>query len=124
MEVYPESVRRENERYLPFLLSTTFLMEALKRGAGRESAHAAIKEHALAAARALRDGSSAENDFLDRLAADPRAGFSREELEGLLAEGRSRTGAARAQVDLFVRQAREAAASCPGADAYRPGTIL
>jgi len=124
MEVYPESVRRENERYLPFLLSTTFLMEALKRGTGREAAHAAIKEHALAAARALRDGTAAENDFLDRLAADPRTGFTRGELDALLAEGRTRTGAARAQVDLFVRQAREAAASCPGAAAYRPGSIL
>ena len=29
----------------PFLLTTTVMMEAVKAGAGREDAHAAIKEH-------------------------------------------------------------------------------
>ena len=43
----------------PFLATTTLLMEAVKNGAGRETAHASIKEHALAAAQALSDGSNA-----------------------------------------------------------------
>ncbi len=51
MEVFPAAIAAENERNLPFLATTTILMEAVKQGAGRETAHAAIKEHALAAAQ-------------------------------------------------------------------------
>ena len=46
----------ERKKYLPFLLTTTVMMEAVKAGAGREDAHAAIKEHALATVRDLRRG--------------------------------------------------------------------
>ena len=34
MEVFPAAVAAENERNLPFLATTTILMEAVKRGAG------------------------------------------------------------------------------------------
>ena len=62
MEVFPAAIALENERNLPFLASTTILMEAVKNGAGREIAHAAIQEHALAAARArTRSGFQATN---------------------------------------------------------------
>ncbi|MBK8478542.1 MAG: adenylosuccinate lyase, partial [Opitutaceae bacterium] len=60
MEVFPAAISAENERNLPFLATTTILMEAVKRGAGRETAHEAIKEHALAAAKALRTGGDAD----------------------------------------------------------------
>ncbi len=56
MEVFPAAILAENERNLPFLATTTILMESVKHGAGRETAHGAIKEHALAAAQALRKG--------------------------------------------------------------------
>ena len=42
MEVFPAAVAAENERNLPFLATTTILMEAVKKGAGRETAHEAI----------------------------------------------------------------------------------
>jgi hypothetical protein len=66
MEVFPAAIAAENERNLPFLSTTTILMEAVKHGAGRETAHEAIKEHALAAAKAMRSGGDA--DLLSRLA--------------------------------------------------------
>ena len=50
MEIFPAAIAAENERNLQFLATTTILMEAVKGGAGRETAHEAIKEHALAAA--------------------------------------------------------------------------
>jgi adenylosuccinate lyase len=53
---FPVGDRAENERNLPFLATTTILMEAVKHGAGRETAHEAIKEHSLAAAKAMRAG--------------------------------------------------------------------
>ena len=46
MDVFPAAIAAENERNLPFLATTTILMEAVKAGAGRETAHEAIKEHA------------------------------------------------------------------------------
>ena len=47
---YPAVVARELERYLPFLATTKVLMAAVRAGVGREQAHEAIKEHAVAVA--------------------------------------------------------------------------
>jgi adenylosuccinate lyase len=66
--VFPAVIAAECARHLPFLATTTILMEAVKSGAGRETAHAAIKEHALAAAAAIRAGE--EPRLVERLAAD------------------------------------------------------
>lgn len=122
MEVYPGVIERENLHYLPFLLSTTFLMEAVKGGTGREVAHEAIKEHALATVRALRAGQKA--DVLERLAGDCRLGLSKERLQAILETGRFETGAAKAQVDGFVRKIQAILAECPDAAGYRPEPIL
>ena len=53
--VYPAVVQRELERYLPFLTTTKVLMGAVRAGVGREVAHEAIKEHAVAVALAMRE---------------------------------------------------------------------
>jgi adenylosuccinate lyase len=118
------SVQRENERYLPFLLTTTFMMEAVRRGVGRETAHEAIKEHATATMRDLRSGTTSHNDLLDRLAADARLGLSRADLDAAFARGQEATGAADSQVATTVAAMRTAAASCPDAARYQPGEIL
>ena len=124
MEVFAMSVQRENERYLPFLLTTTFMMEAVRRGVGRETAHEAIKEHATATMRDLRSGITSHNDLLDRLAADARLGLSRTDLDAAFARGQEATGAADSQVATTVAAMRTAAASCPDAARYQPGEIL
>jgi len=99
-------------------------MAAVKAGAGRETAHAAIKEHALAAARDLRDNLIPDNDLLDRLAGDQRLGLTRHDLQELLETGQRSTGAAARQVDRFVKTVDELAAAHPGAAAYEPSAIL
>jgi adenylosuccinate lyase len=48
MEVFDSVIEQELMRYLPFLLTTTVMMEAVKKGAGRETAHEVIKQHAVA----------------------------------------------------------------------------
>src|SRR4051812_8473076 len=101
MEVFPAAVAAENERNLPFLATTTILMEAVKRGAGRETAHGAIKEHALAAAKAIRTGDG-DPDLLSRLAGDRRLGMGKKVLQTILAESARFVGAAPHQVDAFV----------------------
>jgi adenylosuccinate lyase len=120
---YPAVIERELRRYLPFLATTKVLMAAVRAGVGREQAHEAIKEHAVAVALDLRQGHD-ENDLVERLAADDRLGLSADALAGLLAEPLEFTGAARAQVAAFVTQADAVAARFPDAAGYRPAAIL
>ena len=123
MEVFPAAIAAENERNLPFLATTTILMEAVKRGAGRETAHAAIKEHALAAAKALRSGGG-DADLLARLAGDRRIGLGKKALQSILAENARFVGAAPHQVDAFVEEVAPLAKRNRGAADYRPGRLL
>jgi adenylosuccinate lyase len=122
MEVFPAAVATENERNLPFLATTTILMEAVKAGAGRETAHEAIKEHALAAAKALRSGGDA--DLLARLAGDKRVGLGKKALVAILSENARFVGAAPHQVDAFVAAVQPLAKKHKGAADYQPGKLL
>ena len=71
----PGGDRRELDRYLPFLATTKVLVAAVQRGVGREVAHEAIKEHAVAVALAMREaGGPGGEELLDRLAGDDRLG--------------------------------------------------
>ena len=124
MEVFPAAIARETERYLPFLLTTTFLMDAVKAGVGRETAHEAIKEHAVAAVRDLRDGRLTTNNLLDRLAQDPRLQTTRARLDQLFADGANKTGAAAAQVQAIAAAASSWLAKYPAAAHIQPGEIL
>jgi adenylosuccinate lyase len=120
---FPAVIDRELERYLPFLATTKVLIAAVRAGVGRETAHEAIKEHAVAVALAMRAG-EAENDLLDRLASDPRLGLSRADLDALIAEPMDFTGAARDQVARVFQRIQRIAELHPAAAAYSPGTIL
>jgi adenylosuccinate lyase len=121
--IHPERVAAERDRYLPFLATTTVLMEAVRRGAGRESAHAAIQEHAQAVATEQRRGLPG-NDLLDRLAADERVGLGKAQLEELLGSGANLLGAARQQTDRVVAAVHALRERYPAAADYVPGDIL
>ncbi len=123
MDVFPAAIAAENTRNLPFLATTTILMEAVKAGAGRETAHEAIKEHALAAATAMRSGGG-DPDLVGRLAGDDRLKLTRAKLEAILREGSRFVGAAAQQADIFAAEARRVAARVKGASAYQPGKLL
>ncbi|MCW2542181.1 MAG: adenylosuccinate lyase [Frankiales bacterium] len=121
---FPAVIARELDRYLPFLATTKVLMAAVRGGVGREQAHEAIKEHAVAVALAMREQGAAGNDLLERLAGDPRLGLSGQALSGLLADPLAFTGAAQAQVRAILAQIDEAVSSEPGAASYAPEPIL
>jgi adenylosuccinate lyase len=122
---YPAVIERELERYLPFLATTKVLVAAVQRGVGREAAHEAIKEHSVAVALAMREqGGEGGTELLDRLAADERLGLSRSELDDLLADRASFTGAAGAQVAAVVARVEALAAANPEAAAYAPDEIV
>ncbi|MDP9779140.1 adenylosuccinate lyase [Nakamurella flavida] len=121
---YPAVIARELERYLPFLATTKVLMAAVRSGVGREVAHEAIKEHAVAVALEMREQGRTDNDLVDRLAGDARLPLDRDALVALLADPLSFTGLAGSQVDAVVAQISELTAQDPAAAAYRPGAIL
>ena len=122
--VYPAVISAELERYLPFLATTKILMAAVKEGVGRETAHEAIKEHAVAVALEMREAGRRDNDLLDRLAADERLPMDREVLGGLLSQPSDFVGAAGEQVARFVERVGALSAAHPEAAAYSPGDIL
>jgi adenylosuccinate lyase len=124
MEFFPATIVAENRRWIPFLATTTILMETVKRGRGREAAHAAIKEHALAATNDLRSGGGEPVDLLGRIATDDRIGLARAELEKLLADDGRFVGAALAQADEFVARVEALKRDVPEAFDVAPEPLL
>ncbi|GIH13350.1 adenylosuccinate lyase [Rugosimonospora africana] len=121
---YPAVIARELDRYLPFLATTKVLVAALRRGVGREVAHEAIKEHAVAVALAMREKGATDNDLFDRLAADSRLGLSRAEIDDLVTDRGAFVGMASAQVEAVTEAVSRVLATHPEAAAYRPAPIL
>ncbi|TWG98207.1 adenylosuccinate lyase [Nocardioides sp. J9] len=120
---FPAVIQRELDRYLPYLATTKVLMAAVRNGVGREAAHEAIKEAAVGTALAMRQG-QAENDVFAKLAADERLGLTSEQLQSLVAEPITFTGAAVAQTQAVCRKVAAIVEANPAAAAYTPGAIL
>src|SRR3954469_21360527 len=77
------------------------IVRAVQAGGDRQVAHERIRQHSIAAARALKDGAQ-RNDMLDRLAGDVLFGsFSVADLESSLDPKRF-VGRAPEQVDEFL----------------------
>ena len=121
---FPAVINAELQRYLPFLATTKVLIASVRHGVGRETAHEVISEHAIAVALEMRETGLSDNDLLDRLAADPRLGVSRAELDAALAAPIELTGTAGHQVATLVEQIQQIAMAHPLAAAYQPGAVL
>jgi adenylosuccinate lyase len=121
---FPAMIEAELRRYLPFLATTKVLIAAVQAGVGREIAHEVIKEHAVAVALEMRETGRTENDLLDRLAADPRLGVDRADLESAIARPLDIAGMATQQVANVVAEIEKIAADHPEAAGYRPGRVL
>ncbi|MBE7194862.1 MAG: hypothetical protein INR66_20595, partial [Gordonia polyisoprenivorans] len=120
---YPAVIANELDRYLPFLATTKVLMASVRAGVGRETAHEAIKENAVAVALAMRE-EGREPDLLDRLAADDRIPLDRAALDALLDDKEAFVGAAGRQVADVLAAAEKIIAENPQAAAYTPAPIL
>jgi len=121
---FPAVVDRELAQYLPFVATTRMLMAAVKAGAGREAAHELIKEHAIAAALALREQESIEEGLVDRLATDARFPLGADELDDLMAEPMALAGRSTDQVRAIVARVAAVADRHPQAAAYDPAAIF
>jgi adenylosuccinate lyase len=96
----------------------------MRRGVGRETAHELIRTHAVEVALEMREKGLETNDLFARLAADSRLGLSAAELDALLADPRTFTGAARAQTAAVVAAVGAVLTSDPASAGYQPEAIL
>jgi adenylosuccinate lyase len=118
---FPAVITAELERYLPFLATTKILMAAVKAGVGREVAHEVIKEHAVAAALAMREGK--QNTMFAAIAADSRMPLDEVALAALISDPIEFTGDARQQVARVVNRIEAITSAHPAAAQYKPGAI-
>ena len=121
---YPAVIERELARYLPFLATTKVLVAAVKQGVGRETAHEAIKEHAVAAALAMRELGCEENDLIERLAGDDRIPMDLSELQAAIGSPIEFIGNSRNQINHLLTRIAVITEKHGQATAYRPGSIL
>ncbi|MDP1807788.1 MAG: adenylosuccinate lyase, partial [Acidimicrobiales bacterium] len=121
---FPAVIERELARELPFLATTKILLAAVRKGVGREQAHEIVKEHAVAAALARREKGASGDDLLERLAGDERLRLTRAELDAIVAEPITFTGAAAEQARSLARYLEEYATHHPEAAEYQPESIL
>jgi adenylosuccinate lyase len=118
---FPAVIQAEIDRYLPFLATTKILMASVKAGVGREVAHEVIKEHAVKAALAMREGKA--NTLLDALAADARLPLDRVALDALISKPIEFTGDARQQIARVVDRIDAITSAHPAAAQYKPHSI-
>ncbi len=105
MTVYPGVIRRHLNDELPFIATENILMHCVKKGKDRQVLHEAIRTHSVAAAKAIKEH-GADNDLIDRLAADPSFGATKEELLGIISQG-GFTGRAAQQTEEYLAAVRE-----------------
>ena len=124
MGFYESVIDQELSKYLPFLATTTLLMEATRRGSGREEAHEAIKFQAIAVVQAMRSSQVAQNDLPQRLAADPRIPLKADEIETILQDPSRFLAASESQVGTFVDQVNQLTTQYPEAKNYSPAPLI
>ena len=118
---FPALIDAELDRQLPFLATTKILMAAVKAGVGREVAHEIIKEHAVKATIATREGK--KNSLLDDLAEDDRLPLDRAALDSLISNPIEFTGEAREQVSRLASRVSKVTATHSEAAQYKPNSI-
>ena len=104
LTVYPKVIEKHLNEELPFMATENILMYCVKKGGDRQTLHEAIRRHSVAAGKAVKqDG--ADNDLLDRIAADPVFHITREEIDQILREG-GFTGRACQQTEEYLTEVR------------------
>jgi adenylosuccinate lyase len=83
LEVHPARIRRRLMDELPFMATEELIVRAVRAGGDRQEAHEIIREHSIAAARAVKH-EGVVNDMLERLAADKRFKVSLNDMKTLL----------------------------------------
>ena len=81
--VYPKVIEAHLMAELPFMATENIMMDAVKAGGDRQELHERIRELSMEAGRVVKEEGK-PNDLLDRIAADPMFGLSREQLDEVM----------------------------------------
>ena len=98
--VYDKVIYQRFMKEIPFMATENIMMDAVKRGGNRQELHERIREHSMAAGTVVKKEGK-ENDLVDRIAADPAFGMTKEEIEALL-EPKNFVGRAPEQTEEFL----------------------
>ena len=119
--IFEANIKIEIEEQLPYLATTKILMAAAKAGAGRETAHEALKELSTKALIAKREGKS--SSLIDAIAADPRIPLDKPTLETIISNPKEFIGDATSQTERVITRIRDAIKDFSAAGSYHPAPI-
>ncbi|MCM1496352.1 MAG: adenylosuccinate lyase [Bacteroides sp.] len=100
--VYDKVIYQRFMKEIPFMATENIMMDAVKRGGNRQDLHEKIREHSMAAGAVVKQEGK-ENDLVDRIAADPAFGMTKEEIVALL-EPKNFVGRAPQQTEEFLSE--------------------
>ncbi|MBN2558690.1 MAG: adenylosuccinate lyase [Clostridia bacterium] len=98
--VYPGVIEKHLREELPFMATEAILMDLVKRGGDRQTAHEKIRIYSMQAAERVKV-EGLENNLLELIASDPDFGLGLDELRKI-AEPSGFIGRCRGQVDDFI----------------------
>ncbi len=99
LKVYPKVIERHLREELPFMATENIMMDAVKRGGDRQALHERIRVHSVAAGKVVKE-EGGQNDLVDRIAADPAFGLTKEEILAHM-DPKAYIGRCEAQVEEF-----------------------
>ena len=100
--VYPKVIEKRLMSELPFMATENIMMDAVKRGGNRQELHEKIREYSMLAGEQVKKYGR-ENDLVDRIAADPDFGMTKEEIVSIL-EPKNFVGRAPEQTREFLAE--------------------
>lgn len=100
MVVFPAMLLRELKRELPAMATEDIMMLAVQRGGDRQELHEVIRTHSRACVQRMKEH-GADNDLLERIAADPAFASVKDEIPAMIVPARF-TGRSEAQVREFL----------------------
>lgn len=103
--VYPKTIEKHLDEELPFMATENILMYCVKKGGDRQNLHEAIREHSVAAAKAIKQN-ACNNDLLQRILGDSIFNLTKEELDEIM-DYEKFTGLAKEQTEDFLEKVKE-----------------
>lgn len=79
IKVYEKVIEKHVLEELPFMATENIMMGAVKLGGNRQELHERIRVHSIAAGKTVKEEGK-PNDLIDRIAADPVFGLTRDEI--------------------------------------------
>ncbi len=103
LTIWPGVIKKRIDQELPFMATENIIMACVKAGGDRQQLHEAIRVHSIAAGRMVKE-KGADNDLLERIAADDQFQPIHADLDSMLDAARY-IGRAPEQVIAFVEDA-------------------